>query len=140
MLTRLSIENFKAFGPTQDVPLARVTLIYGPNSAGKSCIIQALRCLKQSVESPGAVSGEFVTNGPLAKLGEFSSLVHNRRSSLAMRFGVRCGGGRALIEVLKEGPPKPVSSLEQTRDDDLEGNYLAAERRWARGGESNAFR
>ncbi len=135
MLTKLSIENFKAFGPVQEFPLARITLIYGPNSAGKSCILQALRCLKQSVESPGAASGEFVTNGPLARLGEFSSLVHNRREHSSMRFGVwtQANGG-AIVEIKKEAPPGPARPLKETEDEVLAWRYLSSDIRWARGG------
>ncbi len=137
MLTELSIENFKAFGATQEFRLARITLIYGPNSAGKSCILQALRCLKQSVESPGAVSGEFVTNGPLARLGEFSSLVHNRREQSSMRFGVWRGINGAIVEIKKEGPPGLARPLEGTADEVGIERYLSRDTRWARGGRVN---
>ncbi len=135
MLTKLSIENFKAFGATQEFRLARITLIYGPNSAGKSCILQALRCLKQSVESPGAVSGEFVTNGPLARLGEFGSLVHNRREQSSMRFGVWTGHAGAIVEIKKEGPPGlSRRALEGIEDEVGAERYLSRDTRWARGG------
>ena len=40
MLTELSIENFKPFGTLQSCEFAPITLIYGPNSGGKSSIIQ----------------------------------------------------------------------------------------------------
>ncbi len=140
MLTKLSIENFKAFGATQEFRLARITLIYGPNSAGKSCILQALRCLKQSVESPGAVSGEFVTNGPLARLGEFGSLVHNRREQSSMRFGVWIGNigawtgtNGAIVEIKKEGPTQSDDRLDWTLLGGAE-RYLSRDTLWARGG------
>jgi len=134
MLTKLSIENFKAFGATQEFRLARITLIYGPNSAGKSCILQALRCLKQSVESAGAASGEFVTNGPLARLGEFGSLVHNRRVQSSMRFGVWTGINGAIVEIKKESPPGLARPLEGTEDEVGAERYLSRDTRWARGG------
>ena len=41
-LTALRIGNFKAFADTQRIPLKPITLIFGPNSAGKSSIIQSL--------------------------------------------------------------------------------------------------
>ena len=47
-ILKLVLRNFKAFGdPEQQAPLSRITLIYGPNSGGKSSIIQALLLLKQ---------------------------------------------------------------------------------------------
>lgn len=41
-LSALRIGNFKAFADTQRIPLKPITLIFGPNSAGKSSIIQSL--------------------------------------------------------------------------------------------------
>lgn len=37
------IGHFKAFADTQRVPIYPITLIYGPNSAGKSSFICVLR-------------------------------------------------------------------------------------------------
>ena len=42
MLTALSLGNFKAFSETQRIPIKPLTLIFGPNSAGKSSILHAL--------------------------------------------------------------------------------------------------
>ena len=50
MLREVSLENFKPFRDRQIANLAPITLVYGPNSGGKSSFIQALMLLKQSVE------------------------------------------------------------------------------------------
>ena len=41
-LQALSVGNFKAFADTQRIPLKPITLIFGPNSAGKSSFIHSL--------------------------------------------------------------------------------------------------
>lgn len=41
-LSALRIGNFKAFADTQRIPLKPITLIFGPNSAGKSSVIHSL--------------------------------------------------------------------------------------------------
>ena len=41
-LTAIELENFKGIGPRQRVELKPITLLFGPNSAGKSTILQAL--------------------------------------------------------------------------------------------------
>jgi predicted ATPase len=51
MLHKLSVENLKSFGPGQEADLSRITLVYGPNSAGKSTLIQFLLLLKQTLAS-----------------------------------------------------------------------------------------
>jgi hypothetical protein len=42
MLTALCLGNFKAFAETQRMPIKPLTLIFGPNSAGKSSLIHSL--------------------------------------------------------------------------------------------------
>ena len=41
-LKALSVGNFKAFAETQRIPLKPITLIFGPNSAGKSSFLHSL--------------------------------------------------------------------------------------------------
>jgi len=42
MIKNFYIGNFKAFGKTQKIPIKPITLIFGPNSSGKSSILQSL--------------------------------------------------------------------------------------------------
>ena len=102
MLTELRLKNFKAFGAEmQTVPMSKITLIYGPNSGGKSSIIQSLLLLKQSVEHFDSLpSGpefrsirELTPKGDYVDLGSFPTLVHRhdttRELELAMSFDQR---------------------------------------------------
>ena len=41
-LTRIEIENFKGIGKRQIIDLRPITLLFGPNSAGKSTVLHAL--------------------------------------------------------------------------------------------------
>ncbi len=38
-ISRIDIENFKGVGPRQTIELAPITLLFGPNSAGKSTVL-----------------------------------------------------------------------------------------------------
>lgn len=51
LLENLHVENFKSLAGPHEVPLAPLTLIYGPNAAGKSTILQALRIFAQAVKA-----------------------------------------------------------------------------------------
>lgn len=51
-LSRISIQNFKAFGKMVDVPIRPITLIFGENSAGKSSILHSLLFLNQMQHQP----------------------------------------------------------------------------------------
>ncbi len=51
MLSSISIENFKAFGKKQKLPIKPITLIFGPNSSGKSSIIHSLLFAQHALET-----------------------------------------------------------------------------------------
>ena len=80
MLTELGLRNFKAFGDIeQKAPMSKITLIYGPNSSGKSSIIQALLMLKQSAGMAYRTSedmGRLTPRGQFVDLGSYSALLH----------------------------------------------------------------
>lgn len=52
-LKKLFIKNFKAFQEEQTIPLERITLIFGKNSAGKSTILHAVALLRQLLQTGG---------------------------------------------------------------------------------------
>ncbi|SEL03003.1 AAA ATPase domain-containing protein [Stigmatella aurantiaca] len=52
MFTQLRIQNFKAWRDTETIRLAPLTVFFGPNSSGKTSLLQFLLLLKQTMESP----------------------------------------------------------------------------------------
>jgi hypothetical protein len=76
-LRSIQLANFKSFGPTpQEIPLKPLTLIFGPNSAGKSSIIHSLLWLNHflgtgetDVRHPAAAKGKI-------DLGGFRKILH----------------------------------------------------------------
>jgi len=87
MITKLKLKNFKSFSKIQDMKLAPITLIFGPNSSGKSTLIQSLMMLKQTVLAQSG-NGELITNGTSINLGNFNTLVHGQRTSTEMEFDI----------------------------------------------------
>ncbi len=78
MLVRIGIENFKAFGPKQTARIAPLTLLYGPNSAGKTTVLQVLKLLHQSFPA-AAPSYPLRFSGPAVDLGGFTSTVFRNK-------------------------------------------------------------
>ncbi|MER8387076.1 AAA family ATPase [Mesorhizobium sp. M1380] len=74
-LSRIEIENFKAIGATQVIDLKPITLLFGPNSAGKSTILQSLHYLREVLERRNADPDQTIAGG-LIDLGGFATLVH----------------------------------------------------------------
>lgn len=82
MLSELRLASFKSFATPQFAPLAPITLIYGPNSGGKSSIIQSLLLIKQSLVTSRSSLNTLDFNGYLTDLGDFNNAVfrHEKRS------------------------------------------------------------
>ena len=77
MLTGIGLRNFKAFGDEmQEAPLSKITLIYGPNSGGKSSIIQALLLLKQSLKPSYGRFRRLEPKGEYVDLGSPQAILH----------------------------------------------------------------
>ncbi len=82
MLTELRIQNFKSWRDTGAMRFAPLTGFFGPNSSGKSSILQFLLMLKQTVESTDRLQvlnlgGE----GSSLNLGAFSEILHRLPTS-----------------------------------------------------------
>jgi hypothetical protein len=85
-LTRIEIENFKGIGSRQRIDLRPITLLFGPNSAGKSTILQALHYLREILER-GNVDPDRTIAGGLIDLGGFAKMVHNHELNRPIRIG-----------------------------------------------------
>ena len=106
MLTGIGLRNFKAFGDSPNVltadengkltrtdtaPLSKITLIYGPNSGGKSSILQALLLLKQSLKSHYSdTERTLVPRGEFVDLGSFQALIHNHDNRRELGIYLQC--------------------------------------------------
>ena len=75
-LVRIEIENFKGIATRQLIDLSPITLLFGPNSTGKSTILQALHYLREILER-GNIDPDVTVAGGLINLGGFATLVHN---------------------------------------------------------------
>jgi hypothetical protein len=78
MLTALRLGNFKAFGETQTIPLRPLTLIFGPNSSGKSSIIHGLLFMREALWTHNVDIRSVGIAGDLVDLGGFWQFVHRR--------------------------------------------------------------
>jgi hypothetical protein len=92
MSAYLILDRFKAFASRQEVPLNRLTLLFGANSAGKSSIIHGLLTMKQAAAS-GWHSFDVRRASSAVRhldLGGFRNIVNSRsKSGLTLGLGFR---------------------------------------------------
>jgi hypothetical protein len=86
-LSRIEIENFKGISGRQTISLRPITLLFGPNSVGKSTILQALHYIREILER-GNIDPDVTIAGGLMDLGGFATLVHNHELDRAVRLKV----------------------------------------------------
>ena len=90
MFSALTIANFKAFGPAQEIPLRPITLVFGPNSAGKSSIIQSLLLARHIRDTGKPDAHQTTLGGAAVDLGGFARYIHghhaDRETTIRLTF------------------------------------------------------
>lgn len=81
-ITAITIENFKSIREPARVELKPLTLLFGPNSAGKSTIVQALHYAREIFERQNLNPDKTVLGGDYIDLGGFENLVHGHDLTL----------------------------------------------------------
>jgi predicted ATPase len=123
MIKTLRLRNFKAFQDTDDIELKPITVLAGPNSGGKSSILQSLLLMKQTLET---TVPEIALNleGRFLQFSRFSELVFGKPPlrSCEVGYGIRLETG-IPIEVIPDYYPNlaiPEDADELPLESDLE--------------------
>lgn len=86
MLTRLTLENYRAFDQL-DIPLRKINLFFGPNNSGKSAIISAINLLAQTYSSDDSNIPLLLT-GKFEDLGAYIDIVYGHSIDKDIKIGV----------------------------------------------------
>lgn len=90
MIRTIRLQNFKAFEDTGEIELKPITVLAGPNSGGKSSILQSLLLLKQTLDAPPEI--DLSLDGNFLQFSRFSDLAFGKpsmtRSNIKFTFGV----------------------------------------------------
>lgn len=87
-ITAITIENFKAVRATCQIEFRPITLLFGPNSAGKSTILQAMQFMREILERRNANPDKTLAGGENMDLGGFANLVHNHDISRPIKLRI----------------------------------------------------
>ncbi|MBI2800019.1 MAG: DUF3696 domain-containing protein [Gammaproteobacteria bacterium] len=86
LLKSLTIQNFKGIRDPQRIELKPITLLFGPNSAGKSTVLQALAYLHEILGRNNLDADLTLMGGAAMDLGGYRNLLHSNDSMEPMRF------------------------------------------------------
>lgn len=76
MITRIAIENFKGIAERVELPIRPLTLLFGPNSAGKSTVMHAFHYAREVFERHNLDADRTIAGGDFIDLGGFRNFVH----------------------------------------------------------------
>jgi hypothetical protein len=123
-LAAMELENFKGIADRQRVELRPITLLFGPNSAGKSTVIQALHYVREVVARRN-VDPDVTVAGGLLDLGGFANLVHRHELDRAVR--VKLDVDLSADQEVDELPLNSGLSIEEADFTELQVRYLVGE-------------
>jgi len=119
MLTEFQLTNFKAFGGPETIPIRPLTLIFGPNSSGKSSIFQSILMLKQTLDQSDSSQTRLLFKGNLVDLGSYKELIHRHDVHKSFSFRVTM----PLVKDFENLWDMPVTLIDDLRKefDNLKG-------------------
>lgn len=94
-ITKISLTNFRAFKQSQTIEFAPVTLLFGPNSVGKSTVLKALFYVQQ-ILSKGQCNPMYLDALNKKYIGGFENLVHKRDLDTNITLKIEYDKGDAI--------------------------------------------
>lgn len=119
MITAIEIENFKGIRDRTRVELGPITLLFGPNSAGKSSVLHAFHLAREIFSRRNLDVDHTELGDDFIDLGGFLQFVHGRDpdSVVTLRFDLDL----SAIDFLKEYPlDEYLVRLSQSSDESLD--------------------
>ncbi|MGE3275696.1 MAG: DUF3696 domain-containing protein [Vicinamibacterales bacterium] len=107
MIREWRISRFKSIVGSERLALKPLTVLAGPNSSGKSSVIQSILLISQTVSSQ-VQDKQLVLNGELTQLGSFDDVCSQESSNRTIEFGFRVdlkGAGSSVVEAIPHGAP-----------------------------------
>lgn len=78
MIKKIRIKNFKCLRDTGDLEIKPITFFVGPNSSGKSSVMQLLLMLRQTVDSTDNTAAIVTNDGWVQQMGAYPEFIFGR--------------------------------------------------------------
>lgn len=141
MIKTFRLKNFKAFEDTGEIELKPITVLAGPNSGGKSSVLQSLLLLKQTLETE-IPSVALNLEGRFLQFSGFEELTYGKpslgKSEVSYQFLIETPiPGRVVHRYFPDSDP---NELEDTKYYELVSNVEISFRHRAHGEDGSAVR
>ncbi len=128
MLTNLSLKNIKSFNEDATLQIAPITLIYGPNSSGKSSLWKFFLALKDSSSRTSSNSFLNLSRSDFANIKTLS-FDRSKKSTFTINFSKANKGDSTVFAYHFENPLPVYKDLEQLNEEQEILNKLSANER-----------
>ncbi len=88
MIKSLNLENFQGMPEAHNIRFAPITLVFGPNSSGKSSLIRSLLLLKQSVDFGNSSYQGLEFQGSAIDLASFENVINGHDLDKTLTVGI----------------------------------------------------
>lgn len=109
MITCIAIENFKGVAERVELPIRPLTLLFGPNSAGKSTIMHAFHYAREVFERHNLDADRTIAGGEFIDLGGFRNFVHGH--DVARELVIRLEVNLADVDMPEYSPGELYTSI-----------------------------
>ena len=96
----ISVANFKSYNKLQELELKPITLLFGPNSSGKSSLIHSILYLQNAFDRKDLDPKNMKIGGTSVELGGFKQLIHKHNFKRELKFSLKIDKTK-LSETLK---------------------------------------
>ena len=124
MLTNIRLRNMKALEDTGDLAIKPLTMLIGPNSAGKSTVLQSLLMIKQTVDSRD-LRNPLAINGPWVEMGSFRDIIRGRDTDSNLCVDLSFASRNPFGWVVRTLDPSAATLSSETAVSELEIGLLA---------------
>lgn len=107
MINSIKIKNFKSLSIPNEIPIKPILLLVGPNSSGKSSILQVFLLFKQTIDSRD-MENPLLLNGKYVSLGSFNDIIfgHDEKLNFEVEFTFKIEKNRRFFFRLTPPPLK----------------------------------
>ena len=108
-------QNFRSFKDTGWLKIKPITILIGPNNAGKTSVLAPLLLLNQTLNS---IDGHraLITRGELIDVGNYKDLIHNHDTNLPLSLTIGYEHIDSNMENLGDVTTTPTGALEVAFD------------------------